>query len=134
MTPTRSGVISQFQFVVPFVPPSVNHYSKHTRAGRHYVTGEATAFKESLAVFCRGQFCEGNEFSLDLLVVLGAKDRGDVDNFPKLVLDGLADCGAFRNKKGKRLTDAHVTEMIVRVNRKIRPEQGMTAIKVTRYL
>jgi Holliday junction resolvase RusA-like endonuclease len=118
-------------FVMPMVPPSVNHYVKHTRTGRRYVTGEATAFKQALADFNRGEFVQGRAFSVQIDVTLGKGDRGDVDNFPKLCLDGLADAGAFRDFKGKPLSDAYVTKLCVNVDRKTRPEEGQTIIGVS---
>ena len=117
-------------FVVPLVPPSVNHYAKHTRTGRHYVTGEAEAFKQAVAVYSRGRGIVGKSFAVKLVVVLGKGDRGDVDNFPKLILDGLAAAGVFLNKKLKPLTDAHVDRLEVRRDKTIRPEQGWTDVLV----
>ena len=117
-------------FVMPMVPPSVNHYVKHTRTGRRYVTGEATAFKQALAAFNHGDFVQGKAFSVQIDVILGKGDRGDVDNFPKLCLDGLADAGAFRDLKGKTLSDAYVTKLCVKVDRNTRPAEGQTIIGV----
>ena len=114
---------------VPLIPPSVNHYAKHTRQGKHYVTPEAKAFKDAVAIFNRGNFTQGKTFYVTIAVILGAGDSGDVDNFPKLVLDGLKDCGAFRDKKGKLLSDGQVRKLTVIVDPDERPEQGRTEIE-----
>ena len=119
------------RFTVPMVPPNLNHYVRHTRTGRHYVTKEATAFKSALAVYARGASVHGKAFDVSLLIVLGAKERLDVDGGIKLCLDGLADCGAFRDLKGNRLSDAHVIRLVVEIDRKDRPEIGRTVITVT---
>lgn len=120
----------RLQFAVPLVPPSVNHYVKHFRNGGHVKTGEAQAFKDAVALYARHDYCEGKEFAVAIRVILGRGDRGDVDNFPKLVLDGLADCGAFQSSKGNPLSDAHVRDLRVIVDRKSRPARGSTAIIV----
>jgi Holliday junction resolvase RusA-like endonuclease len=87
-------------FTVPLVPPSVNHYVKHTRMGKHYMTGEAKAFKNAVELFGNQAVRKILEESVDatissgaygvvVTVFLGAGQRGDVDNFAKVVLDGL---------------------------------------------
>ena len=117
-------------FIVPLVPPSVNHYAKHTRDGKHYTTDEATAFKDAVATFAGGRFIQSKTFSVRITVVLGKGGKGDVDNFPKLVLDGMAACGVFRDKNGKRVSDAHVDELMVSVDRRTRPDRGYTITEV----
>lgn len=118
------------KFTVPLVPPGVNHYVKHTRSGRHYVTAEASAFKQAVAIYARGRSVQGKSFSVTLMIVLGKGDRGDVDGFPKLVLDGMADCGIFEDRKGKRVSDAYVRDLRVILDCDARPEHGSTEITV----
>lgn len=115
---------------VPMIPPSVNHYVKHTRTGKRYVTDEATAFKQAVATFSKGRYVQGKSFHVGIDITLGKGERGDIDNFPKLCLDGLADAGAFRDPKGNQLSDAHVTTLTVQVDRTTRPERGSTWIRV----
>jgi len=119
------------EFTVPLVPPTVNHYIKHTRSGKHYVTGEAQAFKDAVAIFARGQFVKAKKFAVTIRIVFGKGDRGDWDNFPKLVCDGLACAGVFRDLKGKRVSDAHVKDGRVILDCDSRPEQGETHIIVS---
>lgn len=73
---------------VPLTPPSVNSYVRHSRGG-HYVTKEAEAFKEAIGVLCRRQRIRGKAYKVEIWIYLGRKQRGDIDNFAKLVLDGL---------------------------------------------
>ena len=115
-------------FTVPLVPPSLNHYVRHTMKGRRYVTAEAEAFKAAVAIHLNGRFLRGKRFYCSLRIVLGKKGRGDVDNFPKLVLDGLAEAGAFCDLKDKPLSDAHVRRLLVDVDEDERPEVGRTEI------
>jgi crossover junction endodeoxyribonuclease RusA len=117
-------------FTVPMIPPDLNHYVRHTRQGRHYVTKEATEFKATLATFNRGEFIQGKSFAVHIVIVFGKGDRGDVDGFPKLVLDGLADCGVFRDRKGKEISDAYVDRLLVYRDREQRPPVGRTEITV----
>jgi crossover junction endodeoxyribonuclease RusA len=120
----------RISFTVPLSPPSVNHYAKHTRTGRHYRTGEADAYKSAVAACAAGKFVQAKRFTVAIDVVLAKGQRGDVDNFPKLVLDGLADCGALRDLKGKRISDAHVRALHVTVDDDSRPDEGYTRIVV----
>ena len=116
--------MSDVRIVVPLTPPGVNHYVKHTRSGRHYVTGEATAFKKTLALCAIGKVAVGKQFAVEATVYMAAKQKGDVDGFGKLILDGLADAGVFYkvNRKmpydtGNHLSDAHVTDLTLRKRR-----------------
>lgn len=123
---TSSAVI----FTVPLVPPSVNHYAKHTRSGRHYTTGESDAFKDAVILSANGRYVVGKDFHVSMDIVLGKGQSGDVDNFPKLVLDGLAAGGMFQHPRGHMLSDAHVSSIKVFVDRKGRPLEGYTSILV----
>lgn len=80
---------------VPLTPPSCNHYTKHTRSGRHYVTKEAQDFKGYIAQFSRHQRVRGKAYRVELWVYLGPRSRGDIDNFAKVVLDGLVLAGVI---------------------------------------
>jgi Holliday junction resolvase RusA-like endonuclease len=115
-------------FIVPLIPPSVNHYKTRFRNGNTVVSKEAVAFKDAISLIARQRYVIGKKFAVDMLIVLGRGDKGDVDNFPKLVLDGLAQYGAFQHPNGKALSDAHVCQMNVEVDRETRPDKGSTRI------
>lgn len=100
-------------FTVPAVPPSVNHYVKHTRTGRHYVTGEGTAFKEWVGTASRGMQIRWESYGVMIHIFLGAGQKGDIDNFPKCVLDGLKDYGVIDS-------DARVTRLVLEKFRDIK--------------
>jgi crossover junction endodeoxyribonuclease RusA len=117
-------------FTVPLVPPDLNHYVRHTRTGKHYVTKESLAFKQAVGVYARGEFVQAKSFSVRIIVVLGKGKKGDIDGFQKLVLDGLADVGVFRDLKGEVLSDAYVDDLHSKRDRKERPDQGRTIITV----
>lgn len=101
---------------IPGIPPTGNHYVKHSR-GRHFKTSEATKFQTDIGVLLLGDHCKAKSFRVTIIVCLGPKQKGDVDNFPKCVLDGLAKHGAFRDLKGKVVSDSLVEELTVRKTR-----------------
>jgi crossover junction endodeoxyribonuclease RusA len=98
------------EFTVPLVPPTVNHYVKHTRTGRHYVTKEAKAFKAAVASLagCRQVPCKW--YSVKIHIYLGAKQKLDLDNCAKVVLDGLAEAGTIHS-------DAAITTLLLEKSR-----------------
>ena len=115
----------EIKFTVPVIPPSVNHYIQHTRSGIHYRTDEAESFAALVAISAgawRGRRLEAEE--VDLFINLGPGQRGDLDNFPKVVLDSLVRCGVIRS-------DATITELNVR---KARAEVASTEITVRGWL
>ena len=77
------------RFTVPSVPPSVNAYVRHTRSGRHYISSEAKKFKEDLMMCSRGCRVRAKSYGVSIDVYLGSKQKGDLDNFAKCVLDAL---------------------------------------------
>jgi crossover junction endodeoxyribonuclease RusA len=89
--------MKRVSFTVPLVPPSVNHYVKHTRSGRHYVTAEAKAFKEAIGIIARGHGVFASACEVSIVVYLGKGMRGDLDNFFKVTLDGLVSAGVIRS-------------------------------------
>jgi Holliday junction resolvase RusA-like endonuclease len=97
------------RFTVPLTPPSVNDYVRHTRRGRHYQTQEAIAFKDAVALCAGGQQIDAQRLAVAITVYLGKADKGDIDNFPKLVLDGL--------KRSVVTSDAKFKRMVVDLDR-----------------
>ncbi len=89
--------MSEVRFTVPLTPPSANHYVKHTRAGRHYLTKEAVAFIDAVCIFAGRQKMEGKAYQLDIQVFYGKGERGDLDNRGKIVQDALQKAGVIRN-------------------------------------
>jgi crossover junction endodeoxyribonuclease RusA len=106
---------------LPLLPPTVNHYVKHTRTGRHYVTGEAKAFKEAIALASRGRTLEFKYYTVAIGIGLGPGEKGDIDNFAKVCLDGLRDALVIT-------TDARVTRLEMN---KFRLPDNCTRILVT---
>lgn len=84
-------------FTVPLLPVSVNHYAKHTRSGRHYVTPEAKAFKDAVALFARGKKVDAETYRVTIELFYAKGVRGDLDNRSKVTLDALVDAGVIRS-------------------------------------
>jgi Holliday junction resolvase RusA-like endonuclease len=85
-------------FTVPLTPPSVNHYKVPVwNMRRFYVTPEATAYMEAVAMFARGQKVEAKEFCLDVTVYFGKGQKGDGDNLWKVIADGLKKAGVIKS-------------------------------------
>jgi Holliday junction resolvase RusA-like endonuclease len=83
-------------FTVPGLPPSGNHYVKHSR-GRHYKTPEAVKFQQDMAILAAGRKIDAEFYAVQIHVKLGPKRKGDVDNFAKVVLDGLKLAGVIHS-------------------------------------
>ena len=91
------------RFTVPLTPPTVNHY-KGTNRGRYYVSNKATKFKHAVALFAQGQQIDAKRVAISMTIFLGKGEKGDVDNFPKCVLDGLKGCVVKTDAAFKRMT------------------------------
>lgn len=110
---------------IPRLPPSVNHYKMRTRRGVTFVSKDAKAFKAELALYAhqiispiryvaeRGRkrlSAHPETYAVEIIVFQGAKQKGDVDNYAKCVLDGLAEAGVIHS-------DAAVTDLTLRKRR-----------------
>ena len=85
------------QVTVPGIPPSVNHYKGvNRRTGRFFVRKPAIAFKADVALMLQGQqMPRAKSYHVKATIYLGKGQRGDVDNFAKVLLDALQAAGAI---------------------------------------
>jgi Holliday junction resolvase RusA-like endonuclease len=97
-------------FSVPLTPISVNHYKMRTRKGVTFVSSEARAFKQALAIFAAGRSISAKEYVLEVRVYFGKNQKGDGDNLWKCIGDGLKECGVIRS-------DAAVKRWVMEVDR-----------------
>lgn len=102
--------MKEISFTVPLIPPSCNHYVKHTRKGRHYVTKEAQDFKLLVAYYGKGHAIHAEAYSVSAAIYLGHGKRGDIDNFAKCLLDSLVSARVIHS-------DAAVEEITLRKRR-----------------
>lgn len=87
-------------------PPSNNHYWKHTRNGRHYITDKGKAYQSAVFVACLGYLPFKKPVSIKVQAWLPDKRKRDLDNLWKVLLDSLVnaqivadDCWQFVPKQ-----------------------------------
>lgn len=121
------------RFEMPMLPPSVNHLTEHPATGVHPKSAAAKAFMRDFPIFARDLYAMSASgiFQVTLCYFPGKGQRGDSDNYNKLILDCAAKRGMFRNAKGKELSDAWVKRLIVEIYdslpcREIGPKTIMT--------
>ena len=88
------------KLTIPMEPPSGNHYKSFRVIGKHaswYLTPAAKAWHNTVAVIAQGQVVEGASHEIDYTVFQGAGSRGDVDNYAKVILDGLVRAGVLKS-------------------------------------
>jgi Holliday junction resolvase RusA-like endonuclease len=103
-------------FTIPMLPPTVNHYVKHTRNGRHYKTQLALAWEHTFATHRpKDEWVNAKQFRVSIELTFGPKDRMDVDNGNKCVLDAIASYGMLRNVSGRRVSDSYVKRLEVTI-------------------
>lgn len=107
------------ELIVPMIPPSANHYVKHTRNGRHYVTAEAIAFREAVRLLARGKQIRFKYYAIEIYLCLGPKQKQDLDNCAKVVLDSLVKGGVIDS-------DAKVTRLTLHKKRQLKPSTQIT--------
>jgi len=123
---------SAVSFTIPLLPPSVNHYVTH-QGGKHFKSAEAKAWERDFPLFSKGQFVNGETFMVTIILTPGAKQKGDIDNYSKLVLDCIAKAGMLRNLKGQKLTDAAIKSLHIELieDRKNGPKTEITIERLT---
>lgn len=104
----------EIHFTVPYlIPPSGGHYKEPCKyigrdGGLHLgfkVTKAAKAYYDAVAIFARGATVAPEtdaerrrvQYGVRIDVYLGAKQRGDFDNFWKCGLDALVHCGMIHS-------------------------------------
>lgn len=102
-------------FSIPMLPPSVNHYVEHPAQGVHRKSAAAKAWERDWPLFAKGQFVQGERFFVAIRYTFGPRDRFDVDNLNKMVLDCISKSGMLRDMKGKWLSDAWIKYMTVEI-------------------
>ena len=111
--------MTELEITVPMIPPSANHYVKHTRNGRHYITKEAIAFRAAIALFAKGQQIRFKFYAVEIYLCLGPKQKQDLDNCAKVVLDSLV--------KGSIIdSDAKITCLTLHKRRWDKPSTQIT--------
>jgi Holliday junction resolvase RusA-like endonuclease len=114
----KNGLSNELSFTVPLVPPSVNHYKKLGRnGGKTFVTPEALAYKAAVAIYAAGRSVEAKYHEVWLTIFRGSRQKGDVDNYSKVPLDGLRDAGVIRHPAKQGSSDDWITDLHLRKRR-----------------
>jgi len=112
------------RIVVPGIPPSVNSYVRHTRAGTHYKTAEAEFWAELLGFHAREHFGKNLEAEyVSISIHLGKGQKLDIDNGPKVILDSLVRGRIIRS-------DATIKHLELWKSRVKEGERGYTEIEI----
>lgn len=114
-TGINGGAPYRVEFQIPLLPPSVNHYVTHG-GGFHKKSPAAKAFERDFPIFSAGYFVVGERFAVTFHFTPGPKDKGDIDNRNKCLLDCIAKAGMLRNRKGEELSDAWVKRLTVEIH------------------
>lgn len=89
--------MTDLQLTIPLIPVSVNEYKQKSRHGHWYVTKEAQAYKDAIAIIARRQTVEGKKYQVDVVIYLGKKQKLDHDNGWKVIGDGLKEAGVIQS-------------------------------------
>ena len=114
--------MKELRITVPLEPISVNHYKSmriiQPREGKPfistYVTKAADAYFEALAVCAAGRQIRAEAYAVGFCVYMGKGSRGDVDNFSKVILDGLVKAGVIHSDSA--ITDLQMSKRRDRAN------------------
>lgn len=99
--------MTELSLTIPLEPPSGNHYKSFRVIGKHaswYLTKAAKAWHEAVAAIAAGREVAGKAHAISYTVHQGHGSRGDVDNYAKVILDGLVKAGVLKS-------DASVVEL-----------------------
>lgn len=79
----------KLEIALPF-PPSVNHYWRHTRAGKHYISDEGKRFQSQVFMRCMAELPFTQAVGISVDVTMPDNRARDLDNLWKVLLDSLS--------------------------------------------
>lgn len=97
--------MTELSLTIPIEPPSGNHYKAYRVIGKHaswYLTQEAKDWHGRVMWAAIGK-CRmnmevgGKAHEVTYTVYQGSGSRGDVDNYAKVILDGLVKAGVLKS-------------------------------------
>ena len=86
-------------------PPSVNHYWRHTRNGRHYISEKGRAYKAEVSRICRQFDSFKGAVKVQLLVYYPDQRKRDPDNLHKALWDAVTASGLIEEDHNHILVD-----------------------------
>lgn len=110
------------EIALPY-PPSVNHYWRHTRNGRHYISERGRAYKADVAKICRECDPFKGAVQVQLAVFYPDKRKRDPDNLLKALWDALVSSGLIEEDHNQILVDVRIKTAGIR-------KEGMILMKI----
>lgn len=92
------------EIALPY-PPSVNHYWRHTRSGKHYISEKGRAFRAETVKICQQFDPFIGPVQTVLQVYYPDKRSRDPDNLEKALWDGLKAGGLIEDDNNQILVD-----------------------------
>ncbi|HDX1111043.1 RusA family crossover junction endodeoxyribonuclease [Pasteurella multocida] len=110
------------EIALPY-PPSVNHYWKHTRCGRHYISKAGREFKRIATEVCKQFDPFDGSVEIKMQIYFPDNRDRDLDNLPKGIFDSLVGAGLIKDDNRKIIRKYSIEEMGV-------VKKGMSIIKI----
>lgn len=98
------------EIALPY-PPSVNHYWRHTKSGKHYISAEGRAFRAEVLKICKQFDPFIGAVKLKIEVYYPDNRSRDPDNLQKALFDGLTASGLIQDDSNKIIKDYRVIGM-----------------------
>ena len=98
------------ELALPY-PPSVNHYWRHTRSGKHYISAEGKAFRAEVLEICRLFDPFAGAVKIKMEVFYPDRRERDPDNLQKALFDALTASGLIKDDNNKIIKDYRVVGM-----------------------
>lgn len=95
------------EIALPY-PPSVNHYWRHTKNGRHYIRKDGLHYKATVKKICEQFDPFKGAVQVQLWVYYPDKRQRDPDNLQKALWDSLVSGGLIEDDNNQVLTDVRI--------------------------
>lgn len=102
--------ISEYLEICLPYPPSVNHYWKHTRQGRHYISKAGRAFKSIATEICQQFVPFEGPVEIKIEIYFPDNRPRDLDNLPKGIFDSLVGAGLIKDDNRKIIRKYSIEE------------------------
>lgn len=111
-------MIRELEIALPF-PPSVNHYWRHTRQGKHYISDKGKRFRELALLACFAELPFDGLVSVEVKVYLPDRRDRDLDNLWKVIMDSLTHAQILKDDSWKCVVKESIEAVgEVRINEK----------------
>ena len=108
----------ELEIALPF-PPSVNHYWRHTRQGKHYISDKGKRFRELALLACFAEVSFDGLVSVEVKVYLPDRRDRDLDNLWKVIMDSLTHAQILKDDSWKYVVKESIEAVgEVRINEK----------------